>query len=44
MINKDLAEGFGREEDLVFKHEINLRALMNCWITLTILSAITMIW
>jgi len=44
MINKDLAEGFGREEDLVFKHEINLRAFLNCYFTLGFIQARMMIW
>jgi hypothetical protein len=41
---KDIAEGFGREEDLLFRHEINLRAGMNCLVNLIIFSAISLLW
>lgn len=40
---KDLAEGFGPEEDLFLKHEINLRAFMNIIITYHIIAAICLI-
>ena len=41
---KDLAEGFGREEDIVSKNEINLRVFLNCYITLAVIQAGIMIW
>lgn len=40
---KDLAEGFGKEEDLIFKHEIKLRAFLNCYFTLFAVSTIDLL-
>ena len=40
---KMLAEGFGKEEDLVMQEEINLRVWMNCWITESIFAAIILL-
>lgn len=36
---KEIAEGFGREEE-IFRDEINIRAFMNCWANLLIFSTI----
>ena len=40
---KLIAKGFGKEEDLVLKHEIKLRAFMNCKMTLFCFQIMAMI-